>query len=126
MRVKWSGLWISSKQPRKQRKYRANAPLHKRRKMMGVHLSKELKEKHKKRTIPVRKGDKIKVLRGQFKGKIGKIETVMLSKYKVYVEGVEVKKVDGRASKYPIAPSNLIIIELNKSDKKRVEAIARK
>lgn len=126
MEKDWSNSWLSSKQPRKQRKYRYKAPLHKRQKMVGAHLSKELRQKYKKRGVSLRKGDKVKVLRGQFKSLIGKVEKVMLSRYKVYVSGAEVKKADGRNAKYPVDPSNLIIIDLEKSDKKRVEVLERK
>jgi len=126
MKNKFSNKWLSSKQPRKQRKYRFNAPLHKRRKMMGAHLSKELREKHKKRSLVVRKGDKVKILRGQFKDKIGKVEKVIMKKYKLNIEGAEIKRGEGKSSKYPIDSSNVVIIDLHTSDKKRMEAIKRK
>ncbi len=126
MKKNWSLSWLASKQPRKQRKYRYNAPLHKRQKMLSAHLSKDLQEKHKKRSIPVRKGDKVRILRGQFKDKIGKVERVALTRYKLYIEGAEIKRGEGKAQKYPIDPSNVIIIDLERSDKKRVEAISRK
>ena len=126
MKKKFSNSWVSSSQPRKQRKYRANAPMHKRRRLMGAHLSKELREKYKKRSVPLRKGDKVKVLRGEFTDKIGKVEEVMLNRYKVYIEGVEVSKGEGQASKRPIDPSNVVIIDLDTSDKLRMEAINRK
>ena len=47
MKNKWYKNWKSSKQPRKQRKYRRNAPLHIRNKMMRAPLSKELRDKYK-------------------------------------------------------------------------------
>ena len=76
MKQKFSQSWTGSKQPRKQRKLRANAPLHLRRKMISVSLSKELKKKHDKRNFPVRKGDGVSIMRGEFKGKSGNIESV--------------------------------------------------
>ena len=65
MKTDWNKNWKSSKQPRKQRKYRHNAPLHIRNKMMAAPLSKELKTKYKKRNITVRVGDKVKILKGK-------------------------------------------------------------
>ena len=47
-------MWKSSKQPRKQRKYIANAPLHIKIKLTGVNLAKELRKKYQKRSIPLR------------------------------------------------------------------------
>lgn len=93
---------------------------------MSVHLSKELRAKHHKRNITVRKEDTVKVLRGQFKGKTGKVERVDLKKTKLYITGIEVSKKDGTKSFFPFEPSNLMIIELNLEDKKRVKGLGRK
>ena len=57
MKKQFSTQWNASKQPRKQRKYLANAPLHKRHKFMSANLIKELRKKYGKRNFPVRKGD---------------------------------------------------------------------
>ena len=118
--------WKRSKQPRKQRKYRYNAPLHVKKKFMSSQLSKELKTKYKKKNIPVIKGDTIKVMRGQFKGKMGKITKVDYQKIKVYVEGIELIKKDGNKVPYPIHPSNIMITTLKLEDKKRIESLERK
>jgi large subunit ribosomal protein L24 len=115
-----------SSKPRKQRKFLFTAPLHLRRKMVSAHLSKELREKYKRRSLPVRKGDEVEIMRGEFKGKRGKISRVDLKNYKVYIEGITRKKTTGIEVQVPIHPSNLKIISLNLDDKKRVEAIERK
>ena len=125
-RTKFSKTWNKSTQPRKQRKYRYNSPLHIKNKFMSVHLSKPLKEKYKKRNTTIRKGDSINVLRGKFKGKTGKIDRVDLKKTKVYITGIELTKKDGTKAFYPFVPSNLIITELNLEDKKRVKSLERK
>jgi len=126
MKKEFSKKWIRSKQVRKQRKYIYNAPLHIRRKMMSVNFSKELREKYHRRNFPVRTGDKVVVISGQFKGLTGKVEKVMLKKYKVHVEKAELTKRDGSKVKYSIHPSNLRIVELNLEDKKRVNALEKK
>ena len=115
----FSKTWKGSTQIRKQRKYRYNAPLHIKQKMVHVHLSKPLREKHGFRNIQVKKGDKVKILRGQFKKKEGKIERVDLKKEKVYVTGVEIIKKDGSKLIQALNPSNLVIVDLNVDDKKR-------
>ncbi len=119
MKKKWSKHWKSSKQPTKQRKYRYNAPLHIKHKFLSAQLSKDLRKKYNKRNIPLRKGDRVKVMVGQFKNTIGKIEKVDLKKSKVYIEGIQLSKRDGTKVYYPIHPSNVKILELNLSDKKR-------
>ena len=126
MKKEFSSSWKSSKQPRKQRKYRANAPLHAKSKFLSVHLSKELRVKHKKRSVTIRKGDGIKILRGQYKGKTGKVDMVNIKKTKVYITGIETQRRDGTKSFYPFEPSNLIITELNLDDKKRSKSMERK
>jgi large subunit ribosomal protein L24 len=126
MRKKWSRHWIRSIQPRKQRKYVHNAPLHIIHKIFASMLSKELKKKYGKNSLTLRKGDKIKILRGQFKDKTGKVEKVSLSKRKVYIEGIYILKKDGKRSQYAIHPSNLMIMELNLEDKKRIKILDRK
>ena len=125
MKKKFSREWIRSKQPRKQRKYNYNAPLHIKGKFMAAHLSKDLMKKYNRRSIRVRKGDKVILLRGQFKKKKGNVERVDLKKSKVYISGVEMIKKDGTKVFYPIHPSNLVVTELNLDDKKRI-AVANK
>ncbi|MBT3940745.1 50S ribosomal protein L24 [Candidatus Woesearchaeota archaeon] len=126
MKTKLSLSWLRSTQPRKQRKYIANAPLHKRRKMMAVHLSADLRKKHTKRSFPARMGDRVKILRGQFKGTIGEIEKLDLTKYRLHIKGAEHKKSEGRTSFYPIHPSNVVAISLKLDDKLRKAALERK
>jgi len=125
MEKKWSRNWRSSKQPRKQRKYRLNAPLHLRKNFLSAHLSKELRQKYKKRSFPLRKGDVVKIMRGRFKGKTTKVESIDLKKLKVYLEGIAREKQNKVKAPIPFEASNLQIIELNLNDRKRIEALER-
>jgi large subunit ribosomal protein L24 len=63
---------------------------------------------------------------GQFKNKLGKVEKVNLKDSKIYVEGVQLQKRDGTKAYYPIDPSNVQILELELSDKKRKKILERK
>nr|AJS12794.1 50S ribosomal protein L24P [uncultured archaeon] len=121
MEKKFSTHWKGSKQPRKQRKYSANAPLHLRRKFLSINLSKELRKKHGKRNVVARKGDMVKIMRGKFKGKQGKITETRTKTSKIIVEGMQVKKQDGSKANVRMIPSNLQITELNLEDKKRLK-----
>ncbi|MCC5994391.1 MAG: 50S ribosomal protein L24 [Candidatus Aenigmarchaeota archaeon] len=114
-----------SKKPRKQRKFLYNAPLHLRRKMISAHLSKELREKYKRRSFPLRTGDEVKVMRGEFKGVVGKVVKIDTKKYKVYVDTVKKKRSVGTEYLVPISPSNLMIIKLNLEDKYRIKMLER-
>lgn len=115
-----------SKKPKKQRKFLFTAPLHLRRKFMSAHLSKELREKYKTRSFPLRKDDEVEIMRGKFIGKTGKISKVDLKEYKVYIDGIKVKRTDGTTRLKAIDPSNLKILKLNLTDKKRIKALERK
>ena len=119
MKKKFSKHWKGSKLPRKQRKYVANMPLHLRKKLLSVNLSKALRKKHGRRNVPLRKGDTVKIMRGKFKKKQGKITEVKLKTGKIIVEGIQAKKQDGSKVNVPLRASNLQIVELNLEDKKR-------
>jgi large subunit ribosomal protein L24 len=126
MKQEFSQAWKTSKRPSKQIKFRANAPIHIKRKFLGARLSEELTKKHNARTFPVRKGDKVKIVRGQFSGKLGKIDHVDAKKERIFVEGTERIKRDGTKSLYPIHPSNVVIQDLVLDDKKRKAALERR
>lgn len=126
MKSQFSKAWKSSKQARKQRKYIANAPLHIKSKLMGVHLSKELRKKYRTRSISVRKGDEVKVITGSFKKSGGKISLVNYKKQRVAIEGLQKKKKDGTKINLYFNPSNLQIQALNESDKKRIKKFSKK
>ncbi|MBI2564455.1 50S ribosomal protein L24 [Candidatus Woesearchaeota archaeon] len=118
----WSSAWKSSKKPRKQHKYLAKAPLHIKSKFLQSHLSKELQKNHKIKTLRVRKGDKVKVMRGSFKGVVGEVMRVDVKRERVFVQGAEFAKKDGSKIVYPIHSSKLLIQELYLKDKKRLGA----
>jgi len=126
MKKKFSVLWKSSKQPRKQKKYVYNAPYHIKKKLIGVHLTKELRTKYNKRAVTLKKGDKVKIMRGGYKGKIGKVERIDIKKSRIFITGIEVVKKDGSKMLFPLNPSNLLITELNLDDKKRQQSLDRK
>ena len=117
---------LKSKQPRKQRKFLYNAPLHLRHKIMSATLSKELRQKYRVRNLPVRTGDKVRIMRGDYRGVEGKVVEVDLKRYRIYVEGVTLKKVNGTEVFYPIHPSNVMIVELNLDDERRKKIIERR
>jgi len=122
--MNWSPTWISSKKPTKQRKYVKNAPLHIRSALLCSHLSKELAKKLNTRSLRVRKGDKVTVMRGQHKGKSGTVDRVDTQKARIYIAGVEVPKKDGSKSMYPIHPSKLLIKEIA-TDKRRLNEVTK-
>ncbi|MBI4173848.1 MAG: 50S ribosomal protein L24 [Candidatus Aenigmarchaeota archaeon] len=125
MRQEWSSNWVRSVQPRKQRKYRYNAPQHVRKAFLSVHLSKELRAKYGIRSLVARKDDSVEVMRGTSKGLRGKIARVDTKNSAVYIEGIAVKKVSGTEAMKPIKASNVRLIDLYLEDKQRAAKLNR-
>ncbi len=117
--------WVKSSYPKKQRRAYFNAPLHKRQKLITAPLSRELQKQHGIRRLPVRKGDTVLIVRGDFKGVKGKVVKVDLRRLRIYVEGATLRKANGEVVYYPIHPSKVVIVELDLSDPKRKEMIER-
>lgn len=120
----FSKTWKASKDKSKQRKYKFNAPLHTKRAMLSANLSKELKEKYTRRSFPVIVGDKVKVMRGSFKGKIGKVTTVKVKSSKLLLDVAYIMKKSGAKSFYPVDASNVQIVELNLKDSLREKSLS--
>ncbi|RLG77992.1 MAG: 50S ribosomal protein L24 [Thermoprotei archaeon] len=116
----------SSSQPRKQRLMLYNAPLHKRHALFNAKLSKELAEKLGVKRLPIRVGDVVRIMRGDWAGHEGKVVKVDYKRIRIYVEGVTIKKADGTPVYYPIHPSKVMIIKADVSDKVRKKIIERR
>lgn len=121
MKQEFSTSWKSSQQPRKQRKYLHNIPLHLEQKLMGAALDKVLRKKYGIRSLEIRKGDEVKIMRGKFKKKVGKTSEVNRTNVRVCIEGITTTKKDGTKVKVWFHPSNLKIIKINEDDKKRIK-----
>ena len=92
-------------------------------KFMSANLSKELRNKYKRRSLPLRKGDVVKVMRGEFRKKTGKIIAINRKKMNVEIEGMQIKKQDGSKTNVKFRPSVLQLTELNLEDRKRIEML---
>jgi large subunit ribosomal protein L26e len=87
---------------------------------MSASLSQELRKQHNCRSIPVRKEDEVRIVRGTFKGKEGKVVQVYRKKWVIHVD-----KVNGASVQVGIDPSKVVITKL-KMDKSRKAILARK
>jgi len=112
--------------PGKQRKKLYNAPAHIRHKLMAAPLSNELAASRGAKTLPVRKGDTVRILRGDNKGFEGKVSRVDLKAYRIYLEGLTREKVDGTNIFLAVHPSKVQIRNLNLDDKWRKDILGRK
>lgn len=117
---------VSSK-ARNQRKMRANAPAHIKRKMLSSHLSADLQKEYGKRSARVCLGDTVMVLRGgeDIRGVEGKVIGVMTDEGRITIEGVTINQADNTAVARPIHTSNVVITKLNLDDAWRKDALKR-
>jgi large subunit ribosomal protein L24 len=116
---------VSSKLPRKQRRFLHRAPLHHRHHFLHAPLSPELRKDYGRRSFRVAKGDRVRILRGDEKGHEGEVQSVDLRDGKIVIEGIVVTKADGSEVPKPVHPSNVMIVKLNLKDKLRSERLSR-
>lgn len=117
-----------SRKPGKQRKRVHESRLHEKGDFLRVHLAPSYLEDPKvdyPRSLPVREGDTVKVLRGSYRGTEGKVTEVDRRRLRVLVEGVTVAQADGTEIGKPIHPSNLMITKLDMTDPWRKKLVER-
>ncbi|EUB62424.1 60S ribosomal protein L26 [Echinococcus granulosus] len=115
-----------SSSSRKARKRHFNAPSHIRRRLMSAPLSKELRTKYKVRSMPIRRGDEVQIVRGERKeNSSAKVIKVYRKKFVIHIERVQCKKSNGVYVPIGIHPSNVVITKL-KLDKDRRNLLERK
>ena len=114
-----------SKKPGKQRKALYKAKLHRKQKLLRATLSDELREDYGTRSAGVRKGDKVTIMRGDFKDHEGTVERVSLKNVRVYVSGATKKKASGTERFYPVHPSNIMITKFDLKDERRRKILER-
>ncbi|KAF7778586.1 hypothetical protein Agabi119p4_2931 [Agaricus bisporus var. burnettii] len=110
---------------RKCRKAHFAAPSSIRRKIMSSGLSKELKARHNTRSLPIRKDDEVRIVRGKYKGREGKVTQVYRKKWVIHVDRVQRDKSNGATVPIGIHPSNVVITTI-KLDKDRRAILEKK
>lgn len=108
-----------SKKPSKMRKSQFVRKMHESAKATAAHLSEKLSQELKTRALSVRKGDTAKIMRGEFKGREGKISSVDRKGQKVFIEKITKKKANGAEWNVPIDASKIMLTELDRTDRKR-------
>jgi len=100
-----------------------NTPRHRIRILLSAPLSAELRSNHGRRSYPVRKGDTVKIVRGDFAGIEGKINKIDTKRQRLFVEGVSREKVAGTSTNVSVHTSKVKITKLNMDDKWRADSI---
>jgi len=108
-----------TRQPRKQRTQKRNAPLHERHDQVRSTLADDLREEYGQRSVRVNAGDTVEVLRGDHAGDEAEVIAVDLTDEVVHVEDVTVEKADGEEVPRPLDASNLRVTDLDLEDERR-------
>lgn len=98
----------------------------KKRTKLSAIFSKELLKEYGVRSMQIRTGDTVKILRGAFKGVEGKITKVNSKTSFINVEGATIEKSDGTVKFVPIHHSKVEIKKLNLSDPRRKDILERR
>jgi large subunit ribosomal protein L24 len=114
----------SPKSPRKQRRQVKQNPTHARKSLLNCRLDEFLQEEYGLRSLHVKKGDLVKIMRGQFRDTEGKVIRVDHKNIRVHLDSATVTKSDGKEANAPVHPSNLMLVklELNDERKKLIES----
>lgn len=113
-----------SSKPTKMRKLLFTRPIHRMSSSLRASLFSDLKSKHAINSARIRKGDSVKIMRGEYKGVEGKVTEVFLNSGKITIEGVTREKIAGGTSPVQIHSSNVSITSLDLGDplrKKRIQ-----
>ena len=85
----------------------------------------QLKNKYSVRSVPIRKDDEVQVVRGNYKGREGKVVQVYRKKWVIHVERITREKVNGATVNVGVDASKCVITKL-KLDKDRKALLERK
>ncbi|KAL7066492.1 putative 60S ribosomal protein L26 [Cryptosporidium serpentis] len=116
---------VVSSSARKNRKNHFDTTSTQRRELMASPLSKELRQKYNVRSLPIRKGDEVMVIRGSNHDYEGVVTHVHRRNFVINVERITRKKTNGDSVPIGIHPSNVVITKL-KLNKDRRELLARR
>jgi len=135
---------MASNKPGKNRLEQIKAPLHIRRKRMRARLITDDPDLQAVRTVTVRVGDEVEVLRGDFgnpnsvksdsrgkrlgqsRGRAGlkaKVASVNTTSGMIFVDGLTMTTADGKEEAIPIHPSNIIVTALYEGDPLRIKQL---
>ncbi|MFW9936927.1 MAG: 50S ribosomal protein L24 [Candidatus Thorarchaeota archaeon] len=119
---------IRSKSPRVQRKALFNYRNHQRSKLLSTRVADFLREDYGIKSLPLRVGDQVRVVRGEFKDFEGEV-TEILKNQRAKIKEAVFEKVDGTQFHPAIHISNLVITKFKdekKMDPWRASVIERK
>ena len=110
---------IKTRSRRKARRAHFQAPSHVRRILMSAPLSKELRGKYNVRAMPIRKDDEVRIKRGFYKKREGKVTACYRLKWAIHIDKVQREKANGATVPVGLHPSNVEIVKLKLTKHRR-------
>jgi len=107
---------VSPHSPRRQRRAVYNADTFERRLRMTVPLSRELRSRFHIRSVPLRKGDTVRVMKGSFVGREERVAKMDRRSYTVTLDNVTLKSGEEKLKPLPVRTNHLLIVRLNLAD----------
>ena len=107
---------ISPSSSRRQRKALYNAHTAKRRRLMSVPLSKDLRARFHRRALPLRKGDTVRILKGSYEGREERVAKVDRRALAVTLDNVTSKTGESKQTPLPVRTGSLVLVHLNLAD----------
>jgi len=83
---------------------------------MTVPLSRELRRRFRRRNVPIRKGDTVRVLSGSFAGREERVARVSRRDLSVTLDNVTLKTAEEKLKPLALRMSHLVITRLNLAD----------
>lgn len=87
--------------------------------MLKCRLDEFLQEEYGLRSLVVKKGDLVRVMRGQFRETEGKVTAVSYKQGRVFLDNATITKADGKEASVPVHPSNLMLVKLELDDERK-------
>jgi large subunit ribosomal protein L24 len=93
--------------------------MHERKNLLKCRLDEFLQEEHGLRSLVIKKGDLVRIMRGQFRDTESKVTSVSYKKGVVYLDNTTITKADGKETAVPIHPSNLMLVKLEMDEERQ-------
>jgi large subunit ribosomal protein L24 len=93
--------------------------MHERKRFLKCRLDEFLQEEYGLRSLVIKKGDLVRIMRGQFRDTESKVTGVSYRKGVVYLDNTTITKADGKEAAVPIHPSNLMLVKLELDDERK-------
>ncbi len=95
------------------------SPIHVHKRFLKCRLDDVLREEYGVRSLGLKKGDLVRIMRGQFRDTEAKVTRVDYANARVHLDSASTTKSDGKEASIPIHASNLMLVKLELNDERK-------